>query len=131
MEAPGPLLDESSGCGRRGRRLDPWSQWGISPPEIRAPRSLRALDRLFQGADRVVGAPWAQVDHPSAVRAAGGGSRGAAGQWGRPFWALRRRQVFLDPSAASERLVPQGEDPPASTAASDTDFFEGGRDRAA
>ena len=25
---------------------------------------------------------WAQVDHPSAVRAGGGGSRGAAGQWG-------------------------------------------------
>ena len=49
---------------------------------------------------------------------------------GRPSWALRRRQVFLDPSAALNgsslraRIL-------SSTAASNTDLFEGGRDRAA
>ena len=43
---------------------------------------------------------------------------------------MRRRQVFLDPSAALNgsalraRIL-------SSTAASDTDLFEGGRDRAA
>ena len=111
-------MGDGAGAWIRGRSGAP------VPLKVRAPRSLRALDRLFQGACRVVGAP-------SAVRAGGGGSRGAAGHCGRPSWALRRHQVFLDPSAASERLVPQGEDPPASTAASDTDLFEGGRDRAA
>lgn len=93
------------------------------------------------------------------VRAGGGGSLDAAGRRGpaplggpggaglsagggpdSPSARMRRthgagphrgRQVFLDPSAASERLVPQGEDSPASTAASDTDLFEGGRDRVA
>ena len=49
---------------------------------------------------------------------------------GRPSWALRRRQVFLDPSAALNgsslraRIL-------SSTAASEIDLFEGGRDRAA
>ena len=56
----------------------------------------------------------------------------APGHRGTPVLGAREgRKVFVDPSAASERLLPQGEDPPASAAASDTDLFEGRRDWAA
>ena len=46
---PGSPLGRVVGCGRWGRRLDPWSQWCTS--------SLRARTAPARGADRVVGAP--------------------------------------------------------------------------
>ena len=148
---PGSPLGRVVGCRRWTGDLDPRSQWCTSPSRSAPPRSLRAwiacsralpalsVPRARAGGpaddpageqvhdERRVAEPRpgrhvGEVDHPSAVRAGGGGSRGAAGRrgpgpprrarWRAPSCPARRRSVPA-PACAAPRCTGPPRGPPA------------------